>query len=64
MSLINKEHLSLTLQIIKTLLAQKLDKEAHYTDEEMMEFISETVNITPVTENGKLLVEGNAYLVV
>ena len=64
MSLISKEHLKLTLQTLKALLSQKLGKEDHYTDEEVLELLSETVNLTPVTENGKLLVEGKDYLVV
>ena len=68
MSLISKEHLRLTLQTIKALLSQKLSqklgKEDHYTDEEMLELLSETVDLTPATENGKLLVEGDAYLVL
>lgn len=64
MSLISKEHLKLTLQTLKALLSQKLGKEDHYTDEEILELLSETVNLTPVTENGKLLVEGKDYLVV
>lgn len=64
MSLINKDHLSLTLQTLKALLSQKLGKEDHYTDEEILELLSETVNLTPVTENGKILVEGKDYLVV
>ena len=68
MALISKNHLSLVLQSLKTLLSlelnKKLGKEDHYTDEEILEFLSETVNLTPVTENGKLLVEGEAYLVI
>lgn len=64
MSLINKDHLSLTLKTLKALLSQKLGKEDRYTDEEILELLSETVNLTPVTENGKLLVEGKDYLVV
>lgn len=64
MSLINKDHLSLTLKTLKALLSQKLGKEDHYTDEEVLELLSETVNLTPITENGKILVEGKDYLVV
>lgn len=78
MSLISKKHLRLTIQAIKGLLSQqyidiqnikealsqKLGKEDHYTDEEMLELLSETVDLTPATENGKLLVEGDAYLVL
>jgi hypothetical protein len=68
MALISKNHLSLTLQSLKTLLSlelnKKLGKEDRYTDEEILELLSETVNLTPVAENGKLLVEGEAYLVV
>lgn len=64
MSLINKDYLSLTLKAVKALLSQKLGREDYYTDEEILELLSETVNLTPVTENGKLLVEGKDYLVV
>lgn len=64
MALISKDNLQLALQSIKALLSQKLGKEDHYTDEEILELLSETVNLTPVTENGKLLVEGKDYLVV
>lgn len=68
MSLISKEHLSLTLQTIKKLLSlelnKKLGKEDHYTDEEILQLLSNSVNLSPLTENGKQLVEGDSYLVL
>ena len=78
MSLISKEHLNLVLQSIKKLLSnintninyllsqisQKLGKEDHYTDEEMLELLSESVNLSPLTENGNYLVEGDSYLIL
>lgn len=68
MSLISKEHLGLTLQTIKALLSlelnKKLGKEDHYTDEEILQLLSDSVNLSPLTENGKQLVEGDSYLVL
>lgn len=64
MSLINKDHLSLTLKAFKTLLSQKLGREDCFTDEEILQFLSDSVNLSPVTENGTFLVEGKDYLVV
>lgn len=64
MALISNDNLQLALKTLKALLSQKLGKEDHYTDEEILELLSETVNLTPVTENGKLLVEGDSYLVL
>lgn len=68
MALISKNHLSLTLQSLKTLLSlelnKKLGKEDHYTDEEILQFLSDSINLSPITENGKYLVEGDSYLVL
>lgn len=68
MSLISKEHLGLTLKTFKALLSlelnKKLGKEDHYTDEEILQLLSDSVNLSPLTENGKQLVEGDSYLVL
>lgn len=64
MSLISKEHLGLTLKTFKALLSQKLGKEDHYTDEEILQLLSDSVNLSPLIENGKQLVEGDSYLVL
>ena len=34
------------------------------TDEDVLDILSETVNLTPITEDGKYLVEGENYLVL
>lgn len=68
MAVISKDNFQLALQSIKKVLSlelnTKLGKEDYYTDEEILEFLSETVNLSPVTENGAFLVEGGNYLVV
>lgn len=64
MSLTTKNHLNIVLKTLKTLISQKLSKEDYYTDEEVLQFLSDSVNMSPIIENGNYLVEGDNYLVV
>lgn len=64
MSLITKGHLNLTVQTIKYFLSQKLGKEDYYTDEEILQLLSDSINMSPLTENGNYLVENDNYLVL
>lgn len=64
MSLITKDHLNLTVQTIKYFLSQKLGKEDYYTDEEILQLLSDSINMSPLTENGNYLVENDNYLVL
>lgn len=64
MSLITKDNLSLTLKAFKALLSQKLGREDYFTDEEILQFLSDSINLSPITENGAFLIEGKDYLII
>ena len=75
MSLIKKSNLDIVIQTFNKLLSAKfellsaklstkLGKTDYYTDDEILQFLSESINLSPLTENGNYLVEGEAYLVL
>lgn len=64
MSLIKKSNLDIVIQTFNKLLSTKLGKTDYYTDDEILQFLSESINLSPLTENGNYLVEGDAYLVL